>query len=227
MSSNLSLWNAVCVTDPEMTTRVSQRGGFTAIDAYYTVQRLTEQFGPLGTGWGWTADFHFEEGAVVCLARFWYIRDGKCSDPIPILTMNKLAQGQGIDEDAGKKALTDAITKWASYLGFSADVFLGKFDDNKYVESIKKLGTAKARNEKYAELKARLEGAESIAQLNQIWTESKPIREEFAAMTPETADDLLRIASERKNEILEHEKKVASYGQGFMETTKLEKGITA
>lgn len=136
--SNTAIWDAVCVTDPDMTKKVTQRGGFTAIDAYYTVQRLTERFGPLGTGWGWAADFRFEEGAVVCLAHFWYELDGKRSEPTPILTMNKLAQGNGIDEDAGKKALTDAITKWASYLGFSADVFLGKFDDNRYVQGLLK-----------------------------------------------------------------------------------------
>jgi hypothetical protein len=40
------------------------------------------------------------------------------------------------DEDSVKKALTDAITKGLSYLGFNADVFLGKFDDNKYVQSL-------------------------------------------------------------------------------------------
>lgn len=36
------------------------------------------------------------------------------------------------DHDAPKKALTDAITKGLSYLGFCADVFLGEFDGNKY-----------------------------------------------------------------------------------------------
>ena len=32
-----------------------------------------------------------------------------------------------------KKCSTDALTKGLSALGFNADVFLGKFDDNKYV----------------------------------------------------------------------------------------------
>jgi hypothetical protein len=39
-----------------------------------------------------------------------------------------------VDGDAGKKALTDGITKALSYLGFNSDVFMGKFDDNKYVQ---------------------------------------------------------------------------------------------
>ena len=43
-----------------------------------------------------------------------------------------------IDDEAPKKAMTDAMTKAFSHLGMSADVFLGMFDDSKYVESLKK-----------------------------------------------------------------------------------------
>jgi recombination DNA repair RAD52 pathway protein len=42
------------------------------------------------------------------------------------------------DEDAPKKAMTDALTKGLSHLGFSADVFLGLFDDNRYVQKMQK-----------------------------------------------------------------------------------------
>jgi hypothetical protein len=42
------------------------------------------------------------------------------------------------DTDAYKKASTDGLTKALSHLGFNADVFLGQFDDNKYVEGLKK-----------------------------------------------------------------------------------------
>jgi hypothetical protein len=41
-----------------------------------------------------------------------------------------------VDSDAAKKATTDALTKLLSHLGFNADVFLKKFDDNKYVEQV-------------------------------------------------------------------------------------------
>jgi hypothetical protein len=34
--------------------------------------------------------------------------------------------------------MTDGLTKALSHLGFSADVFLGRFDDNKYVADLKK-----------------------------------------------------------------------------------------
>ena len=37
-----------------------------------------------------------------------------------------------------QSAMTDAMTKAFSHLGMSADVFLGKFDDSKYVQTLKK-----------------------------------------------------------------------------------------
>ena len=38
------------------------------------------------------------------------------------------------DSEFAKKSLTDALTKAASWLGFSADIHLGKFDDVRYVQ---------------------------------------------------------------------------------------------
>lgn len=137
MSENLKLWASVCTTDPDMVERVEQRGGFSAIDSYYTIKRLTEMFGPIGKGWGGDVQYQFQGSLVVCIASFWHLSgEEKCFSPA-ILTSNEMFGKTRVDEDAGKKSLTDAITKWASYLGFSADVFEGKFDDNKYVESLK------------------------------------------------------------------------------------------
>ena len=38
------------------------------------------------------------------------------------------------DADFAKKVETDALTKALSKLGFNADVFMGMFDDHKYVQ---------------------------------------------------------------------------------------------
>ena len=52
--------------------------------------------------------------------------------------MQNLSKKNGnLDDEAPKKAMTDAMTKAFSHLGMSADVFLGKFDDSKYVEQMK------------------------------------------------------------------------------------------
>ena len=49
--------------------------------------------------------------------------------------------GSRVDDDCIKKVATDALTKGLSKLGFNADVFMGRFDDNKYVDaSGQKLG---------------------------------------------------------------------------------------
>ena len=42
-----------------------------------------------------------------------------------------------LDDEAPKKALTDAMTIGFSHLGVSADVFLGMFDNSKYVSAMK------------------------------------------------------------------------------------------
>ena len=41
------------------------------------------------------------------------------------------------NDDFAKKVETDTLTKALSKLGFNADIFLGKFDDTKYVEQMK------------------------------------------------------------------------------------------
>ena len=42
-----------------------------------------------------------------------------------------------VDADFAKKIETDALTKALSKLGFNADVFMGRFDDTKYVLEMK------------------------------------------------------------------------------------------
>ncbi len=57
----------------------------------------------------------------------------------PVCSVQNLSKKNGsLDDEAPKKAMTDAMTKAFSHLGMSADVFLGMFDDSKYVESLKK-----------------------------------------------------------------------------------------
>ena len=56
------------------------------------------------------------------------------SEPIVHFGCRALRSSKGrINEEAAKQATTDAMTKALSYIGFSGDVFMGKFDDNKYV----------------------------------------------------------------------------------------------
>lgn len=129
--SNMDLWDKVSKTDPKHTKKVNQRGGFTAIDAHYQIQEATRQFGPIGQGWGYTVEkYERIEKFIIVSVTLWH---GKRENVFgPILGCSEMF-GNRPDSDAPKKATTDAITKGLSQLGFNADVFLGLFDDNKYV----------------------------------------------------------------------------------------------
>jgi hypothetical protein len=134
----LRIWEQVCETDPNNTRAVKHRGGFTTIDAYSQIEMATKVFGPVGTGWWW----HFDEpifvsDCVVVKCNVHYVDPEtgvQCKAPVEQFGQKTLAFKNKPDEDALKKAGTDALTKCLSYLGFNADVFLGKFDDNKYLE---------------------------------------------------------------------------------------------
>lgn len=155
---NTDLWASVEKTDPKYTKQFSRGGGFkgTATNATYLARKATERFGPCGTGWGinvvseevFTGAPHIIEGQVVANdmihkvhARLWYVLDGKRGEveqfgQTQIVGRNK--NGFYTDEEAPKKSLTDAMSKCLSLLGFSADIHLGLYDDNKYVAELRR-----------------------------------------------------------------------------------------
>ena len=151
---NLSVWNAVNKTDPAHTKAVTFGRKFTSIDAHWQIMRATEQFGPVGQGWGYFVQHSVERLtpdmilAVADVTVWWRDNDrrheygpvrGTCEIYGPKTDKGKPIPGLFVtDEDAPKKAMTDALTKGLSHLGFSADVFLGLFDDNRYVQKVKK-----------------------------------------------------------------------------------------
>ena len=148
------LWESVCETDPKYTKKVNQRGGFTAIGAQSQVMKATEMFGAFGYGWG-VREERIERwencGLVVYQATLWFLQDGKAEEGIiPLHSSIKYSSNGRIDDDFFKKVATDALTKGLSKLGFNADVFMGMFDDNKYVNQI---------SDKYKETKAKPKGA--------------------------------------------------------------------
>ena len=138
MSDNLKLWNTVSKSDPKFLKKVSfgQRS-FTAIDPQYQVRCATEQFGPVGLGWGWINDTRFinlsnGDTAVVADVSIWIDKPDNIFGPFSgCRKFFDSAKGR-MAEDAPKIAITDGLTKALSHLGFNADVFLGEMDGNKY-----------------------------------------------------------------------------------------------
>ncbi len=153
MSENLKLWNSVSVTDPKYTKSYSNgmyKG--TAIDPQWQAMRATEAFGPFGIGWGLEDENYRVESLdektklLIYTGILWYVFDGK-RGVVPVTSAVRVmyqarADRMIYDDEATKKVQTNAISKGLSRLGFSADVFLGKFDDSKYVELAKSIADA-------------------------------------------------------------------------------------
>ena len=142
---NMKLWNTVCTTKPSDTKKFKGKGGFqgTAICAQSQRRVATEQWGPFGTAWGirdetystekFGEDFH--NWILVYRGMLYYPGGefGICAD-LDLFTYSQKYKSWSRNNDPCKKARTDALTKGLSELGFNADVFLGLYDDNKYVQ---------------------------------------------------------------------------------------------
>jgi hypothetical protein len=144
-NENTALWDQVCVTDPAAVKPITgkpYKGN--SPKPYWLIRRATEVFGPCGKGWGVevkqqgfqrmteTDVMHY---AVVVV---WYMQDGqRCS--IEQMGQTKAAYeksggGMMLDEDAGKKSVTDGMVKCLSMIGFAGDIFSGRWDDSGYVQ---------------------------------------------------------------------------------------------
>jgi hypothetical protein len=137
---NLELWNSVEKTDPKYTKKVTFGRGFTSIDPMYQIMKATKALGPVGKGWAYTVEHSTLEagGCIMAVADVSIsLFDGTTYGPVRGLDFILNNKGR-LDEDAPKKAMTDALTKALSHLGIGADVFLGKFDDNRYVAAMEK-----------------------------------------------------------------------------------------
>jgi hypothetical protein len=132
----MRIWDAVSKTDPAHTKHVGQRGGFTAINANYQIMMATKQFGPIGDGWGYdNGDPIFHDRLVIVPVTLWHGDRTKSFGPVYGCAEWQTSGGK-LDSDAPKKAATDGLTKLLSQLGFNADVFLGMYDDQKYVAEV-------------------------------------------------------------------------------------------
>lgn len=180
-NAKMALWESVQKTDPRHTKKVEFGRKFTSIDAHYQVMQATAAFGPVGIGWGYAVHHStVSSGAVILASADVTLWHGERSNSFgPMRGMAILLNEKGhTDSDASKKALTDALTKLLSHLGFSADVFLGRFDDNKYV----------------AQMTAEFKAAEKSAVSDADKAKADDFRAAIAGASDET--DLARAAKD-------------------------------
>jgi len=192
MTENLALWKMVEVTPTAHVKEItgkSYKGN--SPKPHYLIHKATETFGPCGIGWGFTIeDERIEEGAGgeklhIARVKVWYEWNGKRG------TVEHIGgtQFSGVrstgkaftDEDAPKKSVTDALVKALSLIGFAGDIFMGRYDDSKYLADLKaeekaekaKVAAApKVENAATASLWNELEAISSLRGVQTFWIDN-------------------------------------------------------
>lgn len=110
--------------------------GMTDINPMFRIKSLTEEFGPVGFGWYYEiTNKWLEQGADGVIAAFvdinLYVKyEGEWSKPIQgtggSTFVAKEKSGLYTDDEAYKKALTDAISIACKSLGMCADIYYSK-----------------------------------------------------------------------------------------------------
>lgn len=194
MSVNMKIWDQVEKTDTRFTKEAKVGGqNITSLNGTAMIMKATEVFGPAGIGFGWNiVEERFDKGAEMFSGEgdkrvslgfemhhtikiaFWFKLDGERGEIeqygcTPYLYKSKY--GTTTDGEAPKKSLTDAIKKSLSMLGFSADVFLGMFEDRDYVQQRQEEVAVEQAEDREAELEKqkqeRLEYIKSVVETMQ------------------------------------------------------------
>lgn len=140
---NLHVWKQCDVTDPNFTSRVKTTHEFTTVDAHYMRFRATCLWGPYGQAWGLRdIQYGFVNGpdgqpAEVHMQATFFYPDGAFE-----IVNDWMWRRAG---ESLKKLMTNTINKALSYLGFSADVWMGEFDDDQYKPQADAMKTFKGR----------------------------------------------------------------------------------
>lgn len=163
--ANTALWDSLGKTDPKHTKPFKRAGGFsgTALKPQWAIRRLTEEFGPCGKGWApeepqfQVVPGHNGEVLVYCTVSAWYM-DGaqkcfvhgvggdKIVSHIKANAQYNRPERWENDDEAFKKAFTDALMNAFKFIGVGADIHMGQFDDSKYVAALAREFEAEASN---------------------------------------------------------------------------------
>ena len=213
MENNLELWEKVCTTELGATKEFKGKGGFkgTAIDAQSQRKKATEIFGIFGIGWevdkedyqivSLHDDRHYSKLFYRATLNFTY--DGvegsfPIASEIDVFTYSRNYDSWTMGNDLYKKVRTDAMTKGLSELGFNADVFEGKFDDNKYIQELKeKEGQKNKVPYDMDNSVKKMERCKDLEELQVLW---KKLWKEFDG-TNEDMLELVKWKDKRKNEL--------------------------
>ena len=171
---NTKIWDDLKRVPPDHLKAFTRAGGFkgTAIKPMWTIHRMTEVFGSCGVGWGINEpSFQVvtagEEILVYCTVAVWHekpsqILHGVGGDKVRTV----FDKGPKNDDEAFKKAFTDAVTNALKHLGAGADVHMGLWDGNKYIEEAD--APQKPKTESRGEYDRLSKGIKTIAETGNL-----------------------------------------------------------
>jgi hypothetical protein len=210
--TNMEVWEKLRMIPKHAQKPFSRANGFngTAINPMWTIKTMTEIFGACGTGWGigkpeFTTIPADDELLVYCTVTVWYmppVASGLQLPPSHLVgvggdkVLTKQSNGAlSTDDEAFKKAFTDAVTNALKTLGAGADIYLGVYDGNKYVDDL--ANSDPPLPEKYMQWAlGEIKGFESKDQLLTWWAGEKRARVDHH-LTQEHVDRLKIAMLER------------------------------
>lgn len=175
-NTNMAIWDQVKETDASAIKQGDFQGRqLTSINGIYVIKKATEIWGPIGKGWGYEiSEERFDNAKPVYLngeiqgheivhtikLKLWYMDGGEKYHlenygHTPFVYWSFTYKSFNTDFDFAKKSLTDAVKKCLSFLGFSADVYGGQFDDEQYFEEVKQKSNVRKENERDEEIAKR------------------------------------------------------------------------
>ncbi len=228
-SDNIKIWDSLSKTDPAQTKKFARSGGFkgTAIKPIYTTKKMTDEFGPAGQGWGMgKPEFEVVQGVnheamVYCTVALWWrdksniiygVGGDKITTHIKANEQYNRPERWENDDEAFKKAFTDAMGNAMKHIGMSADVHMGLFDDSKYVSERE----AEERADKHIdatepvksspkavmrpidkEMRTEIEACQTVEELTGLWR-SAPFQAEYAKLPKDWQEALVELMAETK-----------------------------
>lgn len=218
MMSNLEIWNKHSDIDPKFTKTITGKAyKGTSPSPQHVIWCMTDLFGPMGKGWGAhvVAEGFQPLGDEVlhwCRIEFWHTDRANTFETYgQTKALASTKSGLKSDEDAPKKSFTDALVKAASYLGIASNIFLGRWDDQKYVaqvaESFKEQPTpAEVRDR----IRAALQRAKDVQALDGVW-KHKATEEAFSGLPEPMQGELTKVYSEQTARVCQAPENGAQY----------------
>lgn len=168
-----AIWTSEQHTPADKTSSVSRRGGFTAVNQQYQLERATNLWGPYGDCWGMdVVDTKFitntaDQTVVWLHAKFYYPSpvDGSRVE-FDVINDTPLKMG----DETAKKLWTNTRSKALSYLGFSSDVYSGFHDSPAY----RRDEAIRQSDDMMDRILSKIANAKSSADLKKVaeWTEN-------------------------------------------------------